>query len=60
MILYFETPTNKNGNKLQLTYNTETNEAKKEYFLFRFKDAIKINKTELNKLYKIIKGDVKQ
>ena len=53
MMLYFQTPINKNGYRLQATINTETGEAEKGYFLFRYNpvDAIEIPKKQLEKLF---------
>lgn len=55
MLLRFETATDRNGNKRQLVYNTETHTVKKGYFLFCWADVVKVkNARELDALYKIL------
>ena len=58
MKLYFKTKPNKNGNILQLVIDTETNTAKKGYFIFSLGiDAITIDKKQLEKIFAIIENE---
>lgn len=53
MVLYFQTPINRNGYRLQMTINTETGEPQKGYFLFRYPtaDPVELQKKQLERLF---------
>lgn len=53
MVLRFQTKNNKNGNKKQIEYNTESDTIKTGYFLFIDQDAVTVSEKDYKKLLDI-------